>query len=360
MSEAMAEEKKNEPKKVNMLAPVGSKLNLQLMLERKRDGIVALVGDARIKRFTSIMLAMTNRHPELLECTMDSVLNAIQHCALIGLMPGPRGDIYLIPFRNKKIKGRKEISVIHGYKGLMRLGLQHKSVANVEAECVYEDDEFFFDAGERTILHRYPANADHDPDKIIGAWSRVWFKDNPRPSVLYYNKAQLDAKRKKSAQPDGNFWRDNPAAMYRKTVIRGHYNGGEIPMTDELSAAMDRELEEEFKEADVVSVSTAAPGAGVAAAKSAIGMGDGGGVNDEFGNYPDTPEAESDEDLEQRQAMIQEIHEKMQILDGDDYEKALKTMLDSAGARNLVEVPFRLLVKMVESVRDRREKEIKD
>lgn len=353
-------ETKDEAKKgkVDMLAPVGSKAQLDMMLTSKRDAIVALVGEARVKRFVSIMLAQTNRHPDLLECTKDSVVNAIQHCALIGLMPGPRGDIYLVPFKNKKLKGRKEISVIHGYKGLMKLAKQHTDVANVEAECVYEGDEFDYNAGEKKIRHWYPPDADHDPEKIIGAWSQVWFKDNPRPSVLYYNKEELDTLRKRSQQPNGNFWRDNPKAMYRKTVIRGHYNGGEIPMTDELSAAMDRELEEEFKEADVVSVRTER--GGVDAAKDVLGLGGKTAIDEDLDqdgadrtpDDDDTDEPVAPRDRiektpdEDEDHMIGQIHERLQQLHGDDYDDVLAALLKDRMADNLGQLNFRELVKL--------------
>ena len=256
-----------------MLQPVGDKAELEKMLTQKRDSIVSLVGEARVKRFVSIMLAQSNRAPELLECTRDSVVNAIQHCALIGLMPGPRGDIYLIPFKNRKLGNKKELTVLLGYKGMMKLALQHPNVRNVEAACVYKTDYFEYNEGDKTIRHEYEPDADHDADTIIGAYSRVWFHDTDRPTILYYNLKQIESKRKRSKQPDGNFWTNDRAAMVRKTVIRGHYNGGEVPLTDELSAAMDRELAEEFKDAEVVSVRSES---GVAAAKSAIGLGDAG------------------------------------------------------------------------------------
>ncbi len=92
----------------------------------------------------------------------------------------------------------------------------------------------------------------------MGAYSRVYLQGlMDHPLILWYTKAEIETRRRRSQQWNGNFWTNDYAAMARKTVVRGHLGGGEVPQTNELAIAIESEVaSEEIEPADVVGVRT--------------------------------------------------------------------------------------------------------
>lgn len=265
--------------KANPIDPMGTQATLAKVLDAKREGICKLIGKEREQIFRSRFLAVAAKTPDLLQCTTESYIAAMQHCAIVGLLPGPGDHIYLIPRGNKHLppldgKRRKEVTVMHGYKGLMELARRHPDVAMVEAKLVYADDDFHINESTKVVHHIFDENTDHSPNKIVGAYSRVYLRDlMDHPLIHWMPRSEIEKRRNRSQQAKGNFWRDDYAAMSRKTAIRSHLNGGEVPLTNEMELAIQEDFaSEEIEQADVVKVTDAGGVGGVAALSAAVGV----------------------------------------------------------------------------------------
>ena len=83
------------------------------------------------ERMTRVALTATMKNPKLLECTPESLMNALLVCSQAGLEPDGR-LAHLIPYGNV-------VQVIFDYKGLVTLALRNG------AETVYADKVCEFD-----------------------------------------------------------------------------------------------------------------------------------------------------------------------------------------------------------------------
>lgn len=107
------------------------------------------------ERFTRMVFTAISKNPKLENCTPNSFLGAMMQAAQLGLEPNtPLGQAYLIPFKNK---GVMEVQFQIGYKGLIDLVYRSKEVTDIQAQCVYENDEFEYELGLNPVLKHKPA-----------------------------------------------------------------------------------------------------------------------------------------------------------------------------------------------------------
>lgn len=103
------------------------------------------------ERFTRIALSALNNTPQLQQCTPMSFIAALLNAAQLGLeVNTPLGLAYLIPYKNK---GQLECQFQIGYKGLITLAYRNGNMQTIQAQTVYENDEFEFEysVSRRTI-----------------------------------------------------------------------------------------------------------------------------------------------------------------------------------------------------------------
>lgn len=157
------------------------------------------------------VITQLRKTPKLMECSADSVLGAVMTCAQLGMMPGPAGEVWLIPR-----KGKAEFQL--GYPGMVTLFWRHPAAAGLTTATVYEHDFFEHEEGLEPKLKHKPA-ADRDPGRPIAYYAIartvgggiVW-------KVLY--PWQIEKHRSRSSSPDSPAWRDDYNAMAEKTCIR--------------------------------------------------------------------------------------------------------------------------------------------
>lgn len=108
------------------------------------------------ERFTRIALSALNNTPALQKCTPMSFLAALMNAAQLGLEPNtPLGQAYLIPYKNK---GVLECQFQIGYKGLIDLAYRNGQMQTIQAQAVYENDEFSYEYGLEPKLSHRPAS----------------------------------------------------------------------------------------------------------------------------------------------------------------------------------------------------------
>ena len=92
------------------------------------------------ERFTRIVLSALSSSPKLAQTTPQSFLGAMMTAAQLGVEPNtPLGQAYLIPYLNH---GTLECQFQLGYKGLIDLAYRSGEVSVIQAQVVYDNDDF--------------------------------------------------------------------------------------------------------------------------------------------------------------------------------------------------------------------------
>lgn len=170
------------------------------------------------ERFTRIVLSALSTNPKLAETTPQSFLGAMMTAAQLGMEPNtPLGQAYLIPFYNGKTKCL-ECQFQLGYKGLIDLAYRSGEVSVIQAQVVYENDDFKYSFGLEPALKHVPARSGRgDPTHVYaifrtkdgGYGFEVMSIDDIRAHAQKYSKAY-----------NSGPWQTNFEEMAKKTVLK--------------------------------------------------------------------------------------------------------------------------------------------
>lgn len=104
-------------------------------------------------RLARIALTVLRKDPKLAKCDPYSFAGALMTSAQLGLEPGVNEEAYLVPYG-------KECQLIIGYQGFAKLFWQHPLAKHIDAQAVYERDEFDYAYGLDPFLTHKPARGD--------------------------------------------------------------------------------------------------------------------------------------------------------------------------------------------------------
>jgi len=162
------------------------------------------------ERMTRIALNTIRTNPDLLLCSVPSLVGAIMQCARFGFEPNTTGECYILPYRS-------EATFQLGYIGHVQLLHRSGMVAGVGVTDVCERDEATFDygPGARPVVRKH---ADERGEvKGFFAWVElisggyIW---------EYMTKREVEQHRDRfSKMPTGKGWKENFVAMGKKTVL---------------------------------------------------------------------------------------------------------------------------------------------
>jgi len=181
-----------------------------------------------------IALTELRKNPELLKCDPYSFLGAIIQCSQLGLEPGSGlGHAFLVPFANRKL-GIIECQFIPGYRGLIDLARRSGHITNIDAEVVWDEDEWKHEKGdEPRIIHTPYQGPIEDAGKIKAVYAIARFgKGGVQREVMY--RWQIDAIK---ASAKGNpVWDKHFDEMARKSVVRKVCKY--LPMSPQLASVI--------------------------------------------------------------------------------------------------------------------------
>lgn len=187
------------------------------------------------EQFLRLSLNALQNTPHLMECSMASFYSAIMQCAQLGLKPNVNGEGYLLPYFNNK-KKCYECQFIPGYKGLMLLARRSGEIASIDAQAVYEKDEFSLSYGfEPTLIHKpYLKGA---RGKVTGYYAAVILKDGGKNAFyMTVEDAAAYGKRYSKTFEDGP-WKTDFDAMAKKSCLRQVLKYA--PMSTDLGQALE-------------------------------------------------------------------------------------------------------------------------
>lgn len=179
------------------------------------------------ERMTRVVLTALNRTPKLLECTKESLWQAVLDCAALGLFPDALGRAYLVPYKGK-------CQLIIGYKGLIDLMYRSDRIDMIQVGAVHLGDRWVYERGMHPKLEHTPCEA---PGPLTHVYTLVHLKGCGMPSIEVMGKREVDAIRARSMSRDSGPWVTDYEAMAIKTCIRRHSKV--LPMSSELAQALD-------------------------------------------------------------------------------------------------------------------------
>lgn len=141
-------------------------------------------------------------------------MGALISVAQLGLEPNtPLEQAYLIPYENK---GVLECQFQIDYKGLLDLVYRNDMVQTVQAQTVYEHDEFHYSLGLNSELVHIPAMSDHGEAVAFCALFRL---ENGGYGFEVMSRSDMDAFAKKYSKGISSAyspWKTNYEAMERR------------------------------------------------------------------------------------------------------------------------------------------------
>lgn len=178
----------------------------------------ALPGVLTPERFTRMALNALNNTPKLAECTQMSFLGALMSAAQLGLEPNtPLGQAWLIPYKNK---GVLECQFQIGYRGLIDLVYRNEQIQSIQAQTVYENDEFSYELGLNGNLKHIPKLSDRGEAIAFYALFKM---ENGGYGFEVMSKEDIDLHAKKYSKGISSSyspWNSNYEDMAKKTVIK--------------------------------------------------------------------------------------------------------------------------------------------
>jgi len=199
---------------------------LRDMLAKGRDRYAAVLPrHLTPERMANLALTASTLNPKLLDCSPESVCLALLCASQTGIEPdGYHG--HLIPYGT-------QCTFVPDFKGLIQLALNNGVV--VDAQAVYENDEFVYELGSTPrIVHR-PA-IDEERGELRCAYAIAHFKDG-RSKFIVATKSDIAKRRNVSAAKNkaDSPWQQWPEMMAVKTSVKmlSKY----LPRSPEMTAA---------------------------------------------------------------------------------------------------------------------------
>lgn len=165
------------------------------------------------ERFTRIVLTALRNNPKLMECDRTSLLAAIMQAAQLGLEPNtPLQQACLIPYG-------KECQFQVMYKGLIDLAYRSGEVSIIQAQTVYENDEFVYELGlEAKLIHKPCMKGDRG--KAVAYYAIFKMKNGGENfAVMSKDEVVKFAQAKSKAFKNGP-WQTDFDAMAKKTALK--------------------------------------------------------------------------------------------------------------------------------------------
>ena len=164
----------------------------------------------------------------------ESFVNAVIQASHLGLeIGGTLGQAYLVPFKG-------EIKMMPGYRGLLSLSRRSGEITSINAEIVYENDEFDLELGiEIKVKHKPRLDSSRGEPRL--AYMVAHFKDGGHHFEWMGIAEIMEIKLRSSAVQSAaktskkTPWDTDRDEMIRKTVIRRGWKY--LPMSIEMQTA---------------------------------------------------------------------------------------------------------------------------
>lgn len=201
---------------------------------RKGELIKALPPHMSFDRFVRAVRTACTINPDLMACDRASLFIETVKCASDGLMPDGR-EAALVPFKTK-------VTYIPMFRGLLKLFRNSGECAWIDADVVYEGEEFHHYKDETGEHYRHvPSDERDDDNKIRRAYAvartkngDLYMEDMTRGQIMKHRNMS------RTTREDAP-WKAHFPEMAKKTALRGLSKL--LPMSTDLDVLMRRDEE---------------------------------------------------------------------------------------------------------------------
>jgi len=202
------------------------------------------------KMLRSALMAVV-KSPILLECSQESFMRAVLEAGQLGLIPDSGiGEAYLVPFWNAK-RNRRDVQLIPGYRGLVKLAIQSGNVTACYAYVVKEKDHFEHELGTSPKLVHKPAMGNRG--KTVGAYAVAQLRDC-LPVFVFLDIEEIEAVRARSQSAKSGYspWSTDFDRMAEKTAFKRLAKW--VPLSPDVSHAVALDTDAELGQEQILDV----------------------------------------------------------------------------------------------------------
>ena len=205
-------------------------------------------GKEEARKIVAGFMYAASRVPLLMECTESSLWDCMLQSAQLQLYPGALQQCAYLPFKNNK-KGVREAQFVPMYQGLVKLAFNTGQVKSIQADVVYERDEFSFEKGTNKHLRHIPflgSDADRGPARAV--YCVVETTEGTHFEVKSVDWVNGIMARSKAARAGDSPWDTDPDEMAKKSVFK--HAAKWIPKSTRLAEAI--EIDNTVERPDIV------------------------------------------------------------------------------------------------------------
>lgn len=181
-----------------------------LIEKSKAQMALAIPNSMSVDRLARVFVTELRKNPKLMACSKISLMAAMMQTAQLGLEVGVIGHAYLIPYKT-------ECQLVIGYRGLIAMALRSGKVRSINAQIVYEDDDFDFSFGTDAFLKHKPKL--DGSGKPIAVYAIASLDDGSKTFDVM-SMQEVDAIRGRSKSSESGPWVTDFAEMAKKCIVR--------------------------------------------------------------------------------------------------------------------------------------------
>ncbi|MDP2672077.1 MAG: recombinase RecT [Candidatus Daviesbacteria bacterium] len=166
------------------------------------------------------------------KCDPASIKDAVTNVALTRATLSPSmQQAFLIP---RSVKGVMKCCLDYSYRGLVKIAVDNSdSIYDIDAVCVYQNDEFYFEQGLNPVLKHIPCLSDRG--EIVAVYA-IAILHHGIKKFLVLNKEDVDKARKTSQAPNSPMWTQWYDEGARKTAVKRLYKL--LPQSERMTIAV--------------------------------------------------------------------------------------------------------------------------
>lgn len=179
-------------------------------------------------RMARVVLTALRTTKDLANCSPQSFAGCVMQASQLGLEPNtPLGHCYLIPRKGT-------CTLIIGYQGFIELARRSGMVSSIYAYAVRDGDDFGYKLGLNPDVHHVPSeDADRESKPLTHVYAVAAMRDSSERVFVALTRAQVDARRKRSAASGNGPWLTDYEAMALKTAVRSLWKW--LPKSTEIA-----------------------------------------------------------------------------------------------------------------------------
>lgn len=208
------------------LAPVDA--FKKMLSVNQRDQVAAqLPQGINVDRFIRTAITVVSMNPELLTCTLPSLMGSIMLAAKDGLLPDGKEAVVQVYNCNIAKKGQpaiweKQAQYMPMVKGLLQILYRSGEVAMVDGVAVYQKDEFEYERGDQPRIFHKPYAGAEAPGLVVASYVIIKLKNGEVKREVMFRR-DIEAVRNASKAKDGPGWKNWYDQFAIKAVIKRAY-----------------------------------------------------------------------------------------------------------------------------------------